>query len=116
MRFLVDEDVHRQVVTLLRIAGHEVRYAAETNQGAADIDLFHLAIQENRVILTEDLGYGRIFRNNQGTNCSILTFRFTPDFPLRLRSGFIANAASAHDNWPAGVWTIQVRHRAPSVG
>ena len=57
MLFLADECCPRAVVERLRADGHDVRYAAETDRRAADVDLLALANAEDRIIITEDYDF-----------------------------------------------------------
>lgn len=57
-RFLADECCPKAVVDRLRAAGHDVRYAAETDHRAADVDLLAIANAEDRIIVTEDFDFG----------------------------------------------------------
>jgi len=66
---LVDECCHRRVANALRIAGHDVRYAAETDIRAPDTSLALIATEERRVIITADSDFGELAR------------RFTTDMP-----------------------------------
>ena len=44
----------------LRGAGHDVRYVLETNRGADDRTVAELAAREDRVVVTEDHGFGEL--------------------------------------------------------
>lgn len=58
MRFLVDENLPIDVVELLQDAGHDVSYVRESeHRGASDKEIWRLAVQERRVILTRDLDF-----------------------------------------------------------
>jgi len=63
--FLVDESCPRVVVEVLRTAGHDVRYAAETDRRADDKDLVTLAQSEGRLIITEDFDFGELLVRHQ---------------------------------------------------
>lgn len=60
MRWLADECVHSDVVRDLRLAGHDVRYAAEVFRQAADSDLADEAHRDGRILLTEDKDFGEL--------------------------------------------------------
>lgn len=55
MRLLADEDVHGQIVSWLRMNGHDVVWLAETDTPITDHALLDLAERENRVVLTCDV-------------------------------------------------------------
>src|SRR5258706_2841096 len=60
MRILADENCDRLIVVALREAGHDVRYVAEGDAGESDNELVRLAIGQKRVLLTDDLDFGRL--------------------------------------------------------
>lgn len=60
MRWLADECVSARLVKLLREAGHDVAYAAETAASSADDELIGLARRENRLLLTDDKDFGEL--------------------------------------------------------
>ena len=49
MRILLDENIHPQVVALLRDAGHDVLSITETDKGASDPVVFQTAVSDERV-------------------------------------------------------------------
>jgi len=58
MRFLVDESCDYAAVRALRSAGHDVLAVCEVTQGSVDHDLVIQALEENRILLTEDKDFG----------------------------------------------------------
>ena len=58
MRFLADECCDRELVLALRSAGHDVRYAAETDRGSSDSMLLEMSVSDDRILLTEDKDFG----------------------------------------------------------
>jgi len=60
LRFLADECYPAQIVAALRKAGHDVRYVLETDRGAEDREVADLAAREDRVVVTEDYGFGEL--------------------------------------------------------
>ncbi|MYF71941.1 MAG: hypothetical protein F4175_00790, partial [Gemmatimonadetes bacterium] len=58
MRILADENILDQVVIRLRTAGHDVRWAMETDRGEADLNLLELATRERRALITYDKDFG----------------------------------------------------------
>ena len=57
---LADECLPRIVVARLRDLGFDVRYAAETDAQASDVDLLGIAHAETRIIVTEDFDFGEL--------------------------------------------------------
>lgn len=59
MRILADENCDGFLIQELRAKGHDVESARECMLGADDEAVLRRAIAENRVILTNDLDFGR---------------------------------------------------------
>ena len=58
MRVLVDENIPRMTVDGLRALGHDVKdIRGASDQGAADADLWRLALAERRALVTTDKGF-----------------------------------------------------------
>jgi predicted nuclease of predicted toxin-antitoxin system len=58
MRVLVDENIPRMTVAALLALGHDVKDIRGTSlQGAADSDLWALAVAEYRALITTDKGF-----------------------------------------------------------
>ena len=113
MRFLVDENMSQRVVTLLRDRGHDVVWARESHRGDPDPNLLELATRQERTLVTFDTDFGRLIHQGQmPAPYGVLLFRLHNDVPDDDKEDFIAASASVRDPWPAGLWTIQIRHHA----
>lgn len=74
MKFLADEGLDRQVVEMLREAGHDVVYVAELDPGISDENVLEIANDEQRKLLTADKDFGElVFRQRLFANGVILT-------------------------------------------
>lgn len=60
MRWLADECVGAPLVATLRLLDHDVLYVAEAAAGLSDAEVIALALQENRLLLTEDKDFGEL--------------------------------------------------------
>ena len=60
LRFIADECCPGSIVQALRDAGHDVRYAAETNQQAPDETIAELALADDRLVITQDFDFGEM--------------------------------------------------------
>lgn len=60
MRWLADECIPARLVRLLRQAGEDVEYIIESNASVSDVDVLNLASREQRLLLTEDKGFGEL--------------------------------------------------------
>jgi predicted nuclease of predicted toxin-antitoxin system len=58
MHLLLDENISPIVGAALRAAGHNVSMAADVCPGAPDEDVVALAVDEARVLVTEDKDFG----------------------------------------------------------
>jgi len=58
MKFLADESCDFCVVRKLRAGGHDVVSVSETLSGAADLEVLRFAVDEARILLTEDKDFG----------------------------------------------------------
>lgn len=76
MRFLADESCDFTVVRALRAAGHDVRAVADVSRGAPDEQVIDLALQESRVLLTEDKDFGQLVFASAGESPGVVFIRF----------------------------------------
>lgn len=60
LKLYADEDCPGPVVRALRGAGHDVVSQQDVKQGAADNDVLRLSAMAGRVLVTRDLGFGRL--------------------------------------------------------
>ena len=78
MKLKLDENVDLRVVTFLRLAGHDVETVP--NQGltsAPDVELINVCRQEERCLVTADLGFGNRMRFNPSEYAGIVVIRLT---------------------------------------
>lgn len=78
MKLKLDENVDFRVVTLLRLAGHDVETAA--SQGlisAPDVEVINVCRQEERCLVTADRGFGNRMRFNPSEYAGIVVIRLT---------------------------------------
>ena len=60
MRFLADESCDFAIVRALRAADHDVKTVRDVMPGAEDEKVSRFAIDEKRILLTEDKDFGQI--------------------------------------------------------
>jgi predicted nuclease of predicted toxin-antitoxin system len=66
MRFIVDESTGGAVVEYLRTAGHDMLAVAETLPQSDDRDILSCAMNERRILITNDKDFGElVFRSGQ---------------------------------------------------
>jgi predicted nuclease of predicted toxin-antitoxin system len=62
MKFLLDENISPQTERLLKYWGYDVSSIAEKNiRGVDDLEVIRVAKKEKRVIITQDLDFGRLY-------------------------------------------------------
>lgn len=87
-RVLADENVPAIVVRRLRAAGHDVSRVAP---GTTDDHILTQAVREDRVLLTFDVGFGRLaLRGNVGPRGGLLLLRDAPAPPAALAETVVA--------------------------
>ena len=60
MNFLADESCGGPVIRALREAGHDMAAISEVAVGAADDEVLERALNEKRVLITEDRDFGEL--------------------------------------------------------
>ena len=60
MNFVADESCAKPVVLALREAGHDVVSIGEVAPGATDQQVLERALNERRVLITEDRDFGEL--------------------------------------------------------
>ena len=76
MRFLADESCDFSIVRALRMAGHDVTAVSEIAPGADDSDIAKPAIQEKRILLTEDKDFGQLAFSHGRKAPGVIFLRF----------------------------------------
>lgn len=76
MRFLADESCDFIVVRALRAAGHDVSAVSEVSPGADDTTVIDLALEEKRILLTEDKDFGQLVYANRQQTSGVLFLRY----------------------------------------
>jgi predicted nuclease of predicted toxin-antitoxin system len=89
VRFLADESCDFGIVQALRRAGHDILDVREVAPGAPDADIMTLALQEERILLTEDKDFGQLVYAAGQRSHGVVLFRV----PIKSRSWLIENIA-----------------------
>ena len=76
MNLLADESCAGPVVRALRKAGHDLTAIAEIAKGATDEEVLDRALKEKRVLITEDLDFGRLVYARGRSTAGVLLVRF----------------------------------------
>lgn len=76
MNFLADESCARPVVKALRESGHDVTAVAETARGATYEQVLETALNEGRVLITEDRDFGELVYARGKSSSGVILVRF----------------------------------------
>lgn len=97
MNLLADEGVDRQIVALLRQAGHDVLYVAELEPGIDDNTVFDKANRNHALLITADKDFGEmVFR--QGTvRAGVVLLRLAGLAPST-KAGIVSAIIQEHGN------------------
>jgi predicted nuclease of predicted toxin-antitoxin system len=78
VRFLLDECCAPALAQALRSAGHDVRHALEDLRGSDDEALIALAVQDERVVVTEDKDFGELVMRHGRALPGLILLRIEP--------------------------------------
>jgi len=104
MRFLADESCDALIVRTLRAQSHDVAYVAEESPGVEDEDVLTRALQDQRVILTEDRDFCALVFRDALPTYGIVLIRILPAQRLRKKDRIMA-LLDAHADRLAGAMT-----------
>jgi predicted nuclease of predicted toxin-antitoxin system len=76
MNFLADESCAGPVILALREAGHDVVAIAEVVKGATDEQVLERAVNEKRVLITEDRDSGELVYALRRSSAGVILVRF----------------------------------------
>ena len=76
MRFLGDESCDFSVVKALRKAGYDVLCVSEISPRADDTDVIKRAVQQKRILLTEDKDFGQLVYAHGQKTPGVVFLRF----------------------------------------
>jgi predicted nuclease of predicted toxin-antitoxin system len=76
MNFVADESCARPVIHALRDAGHDVLAIAEVAKGATDEQVLERALNEKRVLNTEDRDFGELVYARGRSSAGVVLIRF----------------------------------------
>src|SRR4051812_46183989 len=77
MNFLIDENIHADVVAWLRSRGQDVVYVAESLLGSSDEELLAIARKEHRILVTDDKDFGELIFHRRVLSSGVILLRLT---------------------------------------
>lgn len=98
MRFLVDENIGKSIVSYLRNVDHDVKWVKEVRPGISDIEILKLAVKERRVIITYDRDFGEIIFLRKEKHCGVILLHLSIDlvsYHLRALKNFLEKYADS---------------------
>jgi predicted nuclease of predicted toxin-antitoxin system len=81
LKFLVDENVGRSVIDYLIGKGQDVVVTKEESPGREDVQLLDYAYQDDRIIVTNDKGFGFFIYYQNLPSKGVILFRFKKEAP-----------------------------------
>ncbi len=85
MKFLADESCDFGIVRVLRQTGHDVSAVVEISPALEDSEVIKLALDEKRILLTEDKDFGQlVYAHGQKIHAVVLI-----RYPARARKNLI---------------------------
>ena len=76
IKFLLDESCDAAVALALKEAGYDVLMVAHISPGIPDEDVIKLALEQDRILLTEDKDFGQLVYAAGKESCGVILFRF----------------------------------------
>lgn len=75
LKFLVDVGVGKKVEKWLTDNGYDVKFVRDINPKADDSEILHLAVTENRMVITMDKDFGELVYNSGKLHSGVLILR-----------------------------------------
>lgn len=108
MRFLIDANMPRSLAPRLEAATHEVVDIRDIAQpGIDDEDIFEIAQDQGRVILTQDVEFGDILKYPLGAHAGIVVVRVKNIRPKLLVELVCSAIETLPDNFAGSVAIIE---------
>lgn len=105
LRFLADESCDFIVVRALRAAGWDVRALAEETNRSVDAEVIAVAASEQRILLTEDKGFGWLQFVSGAESAGVILIRF-PAFARRVLGEVIVQFVAEHGSRLPGTFAV----------
>lgn len=105
MRFLADEGVDGMIVGSIRGDGHDVRWMAEEREGAKDDVILEGAVQDARILITEDKDFGELVYRQRLHHRGVVLVR-VDGISNEKKGRIVARAMREHESDLPGAFTV----------
>jgi predicted nuclease of predicted toxin-antitoxin system len=78
LKFLADEGFSFEITSLLREMGCDVKWIGDSTPGISDRDVYKIAQEDNRVILTDDKDFGELAVRFNLKTIGVVLLRINP--------------------------------------
>ncbi|MDH7555004.1 MAG: DUF5615 family PIN-like protein [Spirochaetota bacterium] len=76
LRFLIDVSVGKKVEQYILDMGYDILCVRDINPKATDKEILHIAVNENRIVVTLDKDFGELVYNSGLVHSGVLLLRF----------------------------------------
>ena len=97
MKFLVDESAGWSITSCLRSLGHDVASVQEQSPGIEDNEVCEWANRDERIIVTNDKGFGKLIFRERIPNRGTILLRLRDERAVN-RSGVISRLLAGHED------------------
>lgn len=78
LKFLADEGFSFEITSFLREMGYDVKWIGDSTPGVSDRDVYKIAQEDNRVILTDDKDFGELAVRFSLKTIGVVLLRINP--------------------------------------
>ena len=78
MKLLIDENIHRKIITALKEENFPLVSVQESFSGMDDTDILNLSLNPNQIVITQDSDFGELIYKNNFRAFSVIYLRFIP--------------------------------------
>ncbi len=110
MQILADENIPRSTVQTLRESGHDVLWIREASPGITDPEVMHIAVDEQRIIVTFDKDFGELaVTGNTQNPPAIILLRISKPSPT-VAAAAVDRVLNSRDDWLGHLTVIDDTH------
>jgi len=110
VRFIADVNIEKRIVLFLRSSGHDVLWIPEYDCRLTDEQLLALAVDQGRILLTNDKDFGSLVFLQKKLSCGIVLFRIQ-DQNVRVKITILKNMLLRYQYKFSGCFVTIARKR-----